>query len=534
MKAGMVFSLFLSAMAMSAAASQDPVKVESGWLVGGGTGIHYYKGIPYAAPPVGDLRWRPPQAPIPWQGLRMAKEYGSACVQYPLFPGTQSEDCLSLNIWTPASGRNDKLPVMVWIHGGGFQAGAGSHTVSDGEEFAKQGVVLVSINYRLGILGFFAHPDLSRESSSHTSGNYGLLDQIAALQWIKKNIGEFGGNSENVTIFGVSAGASSVCLLAASPLAQGLFQRVIAESPYMFQPTRHLSQSWYGRASLEQIGSGVGESVSTLRKMTADEIFKKSLSVKAGDNLPEEEPVFMPIVDGWVLPDDPSQLFESGKFANVPFIVGTNRDEGSMLLGFSSSNVNTLSDYHSYLLKYFGSSSGEVEKLYPAINDAGAHRQAVVVAGDVTFLKGARKVIAAVSKRNEHAYLYLFSRVSGGDRVLHWGAFHGTEIPYVFDNLPDSDEHLFLPKFALDSDTYNEKDYEVARTMNAAWVRFARSGDPNGGTLLTWPSYRTDHESYMEFGDAFTVKTNPRAKQLDYLADRFRRLRAENPPAITK
>ena len=522
----------LCAAAISATASQNPVKVDSGWLVGGGTAIHYYKGVPYAAPPVGDFRWRPPQPLIPWKGLRLAKEYGATCTQYAIFPGSSSEDCLTLNIWTPAHARNEKLPVMVWIHGGGFQVGAGSHTVSDGEEFAKQGVVLVSINYRLGIFGFFAHPDLNQESWSHTSGNYGLLDQIAALKWVRKNIGEFGGDPENVTIFGVSAGASSVCLLAVSPLAQGLFQRAIAESPNMFQPIRHLSQTWYGRTGLQQIGSGESESISELRKLSADELFKKAQGIRPGDNFPEEEPVFMPIVDGWVVPDDPSQLVESGKIAKVPFIIGTNSDEGGMLLGFSP--VQNLSEYRSYLVKHFASSADAVERLYSATNDAEAHRQAVHVAGDVAFLKGARLVIAAASGRNQHAYFYLFTRASGGDRNLHWGAFHGTEVPYVFDNLPDSDEHLFLPTFSFEADTYDEKDYEIARIMNAAWVRFARTGDPNGGTLQAWPAYSQSRESYMEFGDTLAVKTNLRSKQLDYLADYYRKSRAKNSPANAK
>jgi para-nitrobenzyl esterase len=459
----------------------------------------------------------------------MAKEYGPICPQYRLFSGTQSEDCLNLNIWTPATKPNEKLPVMVWIHGGGFQVGAGSHTVSDGEELAKKGVVLVSINYRLGIFGFFAHPDLTKESPQHSSGNYGLLDQIAALRWIQKNIMQFGGDPGNVTIFGVSAGASSVCLLAASPLADGLFHRVIAESPYMFQPIRHLNRSWYGRAGLEKIGSSFGGSIAELRKMSTEELFNKASSFKPTDNLPEEEPVFMPIVDGWILPDDPSHRFEAGKFSHVSFMIGTNRDEGSMML--LTSPINNLADYRSYLIKHFASSANAVGKLYLAANDAEAHQQAVLLAGDIAFLKGARLVIAAASQKNSHAYFYLFSRVSGGDRVLHFGAFHGTEVPYVFDNLPDSDEHLFLPTFVLDEDSYNEKDYELARSMSAAWVRFARTGNPNGENLLSWPAYRVGEGSYMEFGDTLAVKTNLRLQQLDYLTEYYRQLLAKNPPA---
>src|SRR5580704_13002214 len=269
----LTIATLLSVTATLAATSglETIVKIDSGWVAGSAGAVRSYKGIPFAAPPVGDLRWRAPQPAKPWKGIRVAKAFPAMCPQFQLIPGPQSEDCLGLNVWTPARSASEKLPVMVWIHGGGFVIGASSQTAYDGEPLAAQGVVGVSVNYRLGIFGFFAHPGLSKESPQGVSGNYGLLDMVAGLEWVKRNIGAFGGDPNNVTIFGESAGGTAVCLLMVVPQAQGLFQKVIAESAWgMFNPISHLKESWYGRIPLEKYGETLGPLAALRAKSFAD------------------------------------------------------------------------------------------------------------------------------------------------------------------------------------------------------------------------------------------------------------------------
>ena len=260
----------LSVSALFAATSpfETVVKIDSGLVSGSGTSVRSYKGIPFAAPPVGDLRWKPPQPVKPWKGIRVSKSFPTNCPQFQLLPGAQSEDCLGLNVWTPAHSASEKLPVMVWIHGGGFVIGASSQSAYDGEPLTAQGVVVVSLNYRLGIFGFLAHPELGKESPRGVSGNYGLLDMVAGLEWVKRNIAAFGGDPNNVTIFGESAGGTAVCLLMVMPQAQGLFQKVIAESAWgMFNPISHLKESWYGRIALEKYGETLGSLAALRRKV---------------------------------------------------------------------------------------------------------------------------------------------------------------------------------------------------------------------------------------------------------------------------
>src|SRR5579864_1965522 len=310
--------------AFSFGRSSDNVRVEQG-LLSGAEGknpeVRVYRGIPYAAPPVGELRWKPPQPPASWQGVRDAKEFMKACWQNPYPSGSiyaaklppLSEDCLYLNVWTAAKSKKDHLPVMVWIHGGGFTRGDGISNAYDGENFARKGVVLVTINYRLGIFGFFAHPALTAESEHHASGNYGLEDQIAALKWVKKNIEAFGGDPKNVTIFGESAGSWAVNALMASPLAKGLFERVIGESGASFSPIKGLSES-------EKAGEKLDPSIQSLRAKPAEELVKTN------------EQVVRPIVDGWVLPQSVAKIFSEGRQNDVALLVGFNADEGTTLV----------------------------------------------------------------------------------------------------------------------------------------------------------------------------------------------------------
>ena len=312
----------------SSAAGLETVKTESGLVSGAGIEVRAFKGIPYAAAPTGELRWRPPQPPPRWDGIRKAEEFGAPCQQPSLgmkLPRL-SEDCLTLNIWTPAKKAAEKLPVIVSIHGGGFLAGWSGLPAYDGEPFARRGLVFVSMNYRLGALGFLAHPGLSRESPRNSSGNYGLQDQIAALRWIRRNIAAFGGDPARVTIFGESAGGTSVCLLLVSPLAKGLFQRAVTQSPAsMYQPIAHRTETWYGKPPAERMGEQLAADIAAMRALGADEVIKKS---PAPDLTLPNGSAFQPIVDGWVIPDDPAALFESGRAHRVALIAGTNSDEG--------------------------------------------------------------------------------------------------------------------------------------------------------------------------------------------------------------
>src|SRR5215472_830951 len=275
MKLSIAVTLSVASALAATSGLETIVKIDSGLVSGSGVAVRSYKNIPFAAPPVGDLRWKAPQPVKPWKGVRIAKSYPPMCPQFQFIPGPQSEDCLGLNVWTPARSANEKLPVMVWIHGGGFIIGGSSQSAYDGEPLASQGVVVVSINYRMGIFGFLAHPALSRESPQGVSGNYGMLDMVAALEWVKRNISAFGGDPANVTVFGESAGGTAVCLLMVMPQAQGLFNKVIAESAWeMYTPISHLKESWYGRISGEKFGEKLGTDLAALRSKSATEILK--------------------------------------------------------------------------------------------------------------------------------------------------------------------------------------------------------------------------------------------------------------------
>jgi para-nitrobenzyl esterase len=511
--------LLLAAQTLAAAPGLGTiVRIDSGWIAGSGTTVRSYKGIPYAAAPTGDLRWKPPQSPKPWKGILVAKSFPAMCPQPPLVSGPQSEDCLGLNVWTPAASATDKLPVMVWIHGGGFQIGASSQTVYDGEPLAAQGVVLVSINYRMGVFGFLAHPALSRESPQGVSGNYGMLDMVAALQWVKRNIATFGGDPNNVTIFGESAGGTAVCLLMVMPDAKGLFNKVISESAaWMYNSISHLKASWYGRVSMEKFGEKLGGDIAALRSKTTAEILKLAAPMDMGGEATDRGEAYMPVVDGVVLPDDPARLYSSGKFHNVALIAGTNADEGTLF----PTPVANLAQLRKWADKQFGAQADEMLKLYPASSDGDAKAAAARASGDLLFLQGTRSVLRAVSAANANTFQYHFTRVSGVGRRTKLAAFHASELPYVFLTLPDSafgTGATIFGDFSVDADTYNEQDNKLAKAMNGAWVQFAKTGNPNGPGLPRWPAFAKGKEGYLEFGDQIVAKDALRAKELDFLS----------------
>jgi para-nitrobenzyl esterase len=498
-----------AAAAITAAgpSTDGTVKTESGMIsglvVGANKDISVYKGIPYAAPPVGDLRWQAPQPAKPWTGVRECTEFGMAEPQantLEMVYGTKlsktSEDCLYLNIYTPAKKRSDKLPVMFWIHGGGFTLGEGA--TYDGENLARLGAVVVTINYRLGVFGFFAHPALSKQSQNGVSGNYGMLDQIAALKWVKRNIAAFGGDSNRVTIFGESAGGMSVAMLMASPLSTGLFQRAIIESGVGFGPGRRIDDiEKFGEHLADTLGaSKASDPIATLRAVSAEDLLKNSGAALGGG--------FGPAVDGWFLPDDPPAIFAAGKQHNVPLIIGSNHNEGTILLR-AVGPMRTAQDYETYVKRSFGADADAVLKLYPASDGKDVMTVADRVFSD-RIAAGSEMFAEANARINPKSYLYHFTKSSNAPRFANLGAYHAAEIPYVFASNRDADH-------------FDEKDQALARAVSAYWVRFAATGDPNGPGLAEWPKVGPTSAHYIELGSQIKISTNVVSQQaFDVLA----------------
>jgi para-nitrobenzyl esterase len=497
---GILFAAFAS---QSWAAAADAVKVEQG-KVSGTPGkspdVRVYRGIPYAAPPVGDLRWKPPQPAAHWEGVRAAIEYGNACWQAPYPPAFSiyqsdlpplSEDCLNLNVWTNAKSASAALPVMVWIHGGGFTRGAGSVASYDGENLARRGVVVVTINYRLGIFGFFAHPALTAESSHHASGNYALMDQIAALQWVKKNIAAFGGDPNRVTIFGESAGSWAVNTLTASPLAKGLFRGAIGESGASFSPMTSLADAEKAGEKLATKVGGAPDSLKAMRAMPADALLKATSAdaVRA-------------IVDGWVLPQDVHTIYAEGKQNDVPMIVGNNSDEGTTLAPQAA--AMTLAMYTAQAKQRFGNLTPQFLEAYPAGSDAEAVASFWASFRDDVFGWEMRTWAELQTKTGHHPiYRYYFSRRPPGDQGKRLGAFHASEIPYVFGN--------FTWPFP-----YDDADKNLSESVMSYWTNFAKTGDPNAGQLAKWPAYNADSDNVLVLGDRVEISMHVNRRGLDF------------------
>ena len=445
--------------------------------------VRTFKGIPYAAPPVGPLRWKPPQPARPWTGVRRAVEYGPRCMQGPIYPDMvfhddgPSEDCLTLNLWMPAAATADRLPVMVWIHGGGFAAGSSSEPRQDGGNLSKQGVVVVSLNYRLGIFGFFAHPDLAKESAHGATGNYGLLDQLAALEWVKNNIALFGGDAGNVTIFGESAGSFSVSALMASPLAHGLFAHAIGESGAFFGATLPLK----AREEREKEDASFAEStlgtasLAALRAKPAQKILAAAL---------KQDPVrFSPDIDGFFLPEDVYSIYRAGRQSHVPLLAGWNADEGSYKAIFRNQSP-TAANFTGRVHALFGSDAGKALRLYPAATDAQARRSAQDLAGDEFIAYSTWKWLEMQNDTGKApVFRYEFDQappLSGGaakDPTREATAYHSAEIEFVFGVL--SSKKL----------SWRPADYMLSNALSAYWANFAKTGNPNGLDLPFWPAY---------------------------------------------
>ena len=474
----------------STAADAQPVgdlvvHTATGSVVGtvAGHEILTFKGIPYAAPPVGPLRWRAPQPPLPWSGVRDATHFGADCMQTPYVISTgqkTSEDCLTVSVWTGAHYQTARRPVMVFIYGGAFIGGSAAYPLYDGAKLAAQGVVVVGFNYRVGIFGFLAHPQLSAQSPRKTSGNYGLLDQIAALEWVKTNITAFGGDPERVTVFGESAGAVSIALLMTSPLAKGLFEQAILQSPVVLPLA--------GLAAAEQSGAAVGGSIDSLRKLSAEQLLAHN-----GDFFPQSSYNVMaaafpsPIVDGYLLPVQPRTAFQSGAVNAVPVIVGVNADEGRMFS--DEGGPFPAADYQSWIQAKFGALAPEILRVNPvtAYSSAASARSAIV--GDAMFVESTRLILRGNSQKQPRTFAYVFTRRVGGGPLP---ATHSEELPFVFASLEQ-------PSF-IKHPSPTQADMQLSSAMMGAWTRFATNGDPNGPGLPQWPRYDRATDSYLELG----------------------------------
>jgi para-nitrobenzyl esterase len=443
--------------------------------------IRVFRGIPYAAPPVKDLRWKAPQPVEGWTGVRKAVEFGARCMQGRIYPDMifrdngPDENCLYLNVWTPAESADARLPVMVWIHGGGFAAGAASEPRQDGESLAHRGVVVVNFNYRLGIFGFFSHADLAKESGHNASGNYGLLDQVAALEWVKKNIGAFGGDAANITIFGESAGSFSVSALMASPLSKDLFQRAIGESGAFFGNTlvaKSLPDSEKADAKFAKSAFGT-DSLSALREKPADELMQAALKEKSVTR-------FAPNIDGYFLQETVASIFSHGRQAHVPLLAGWNADEGSYHMIFKDQKP-TSENFIAWARKKKEKESDEFLRVYPGSTDEQAKDSAEALSGDQFIGYSTWKWVNMQLKTGQSpVYRYRFEDAPPSAPEDHGesrGAYHSAEIEFVFNVLPSKD----LP--------WRPEDRKLSDEMAAYWSNFAKKGDPNGEGLAKWPPY---------------------------------------------
>jgi len=464
-----VFGTILVGASILSAAISDPVRTDSG-LVSGTPGssddVRVYKGIPFAAPPVGDLRWRAPQPPAHWEGVRKAEQFSPVCMQQQRGPAAASgpapsEDCLYLNVWTAAKAPGERRPVIVWTYGGAFTGGAGSVPMYNGEALAKKGVVVVTYNYRLGVFGFLAHPELTKESGHNASGNYAMMDMATVLRWVQKNIANFGGDPKRVTIDGESAGAMLVSAMVGSPEGKGLFQRAIAQSgAWMGISINHMTTLAQAEEAGQKLAQAEGAaSIAALRAKPADELLKNSRGP------------FGIVVDGWLVPEDLSLTYAHHKENDVDILVGSNRDEGT----FFSRAPSSAEQFSGTAKKRFSDMADAYLKLYPASSDAEAGTSLLASFRDEMGWHMRTWAQLQSARGKGKAYLYYFTHVPpSAPGQPSRGATH---LAYMFDNPPPNV-------------TWTDTDRQLAETMSSYWVNFAATGDPNGKGLPEWPAFK--------------------------------------------
>jgi para-nitrobenzyl esterase len=504
-----IFAAFTCTLLAQAGSSSTPVRTEGGLVsgvAGRDTSILVYKGIPFAAPPVGDLRWKAPQPAAHWEGVRKADQFGATCAQPAMQNANNkqviSEDCLYLNIWTGAASPGEKLPVLVWIYGGGFMNGSASSPTSDGEALARKGIVVVTTNYRVGPFGFLATPELSKESPHKVSGNYGLLDNIACLQWVRRNIAAFGGDPTRVTIAGQSSGAGSVLLLAQSPLAKGLFRGAIAQSgaraigDTTFVQVRSL-------ASTEQRGvrfaaAHGAHSLQELRALTWQQVLVgvDMHNADPGDDGDVSLPVYRPAIDGWVLPLSIGETYARGLQQDIPVLTGFNLDE----MGAEPHPNIKLDALRKSVQQEYGRMADELFKLYPAANDEQAGEAQNAFSRDRNRATSYLWATAWKQKAHSDVYTYFWTHAPPDPR----GASHGSEIRYAFNTLD------------LFNSPWTEQDRKVAETMSSYWANFVIKGDPNGPGLPHWPAFDGTPKIMVLGGNYGTIPVAEPAK-LDFM-----------------
>ena len=480
--------------------SIDSVQVEGGVISGktdSSTQVKIFKGIPFAAPPVGELRWKAPQPVQPWEGVKAGVDNPPAPMQnspVPFFAWSTeflipnepiSEDCLYLNIWTAAEEAGEKRPVMVWIYGGGFNSGGNSVPLYDGEDLAKEGIVVVNLNYRVGMLGFFAHPDLNAESPDGTSGNYGILDQIAALEWVKKNIGQFGGDPNNVTIAGQSAGAFSVNALVVSPKAKGLFHKAIAQSGGMFsRGTGPVSGLQGAEERGKQLTDTLKLSLADLRKTPADSLLKI-------------QGRFGPVIDGKIIPGV-RESFENGAFSDVPLLTGWNADDRT-----SGNSTTTPAEFKANAKKQYGGRAGEYLELFPADSPEILAETQNMIGGLFFGMQNYTWAKMQSEKGQKDAYMYYFTRIPPGQPSF--GAFHSAEFSYALHTLRNWDK------------PFEQADYELEEIMSKYWINFVKTGNPNGEGLPEWPVFDPKNPIVNELGAEVKTRALPYWAQMTFM-----------------
>jgi para-nitrobenzyl esterase len=505
-----VFSILACMVAGHAWAAT--MHTESGWLEGEKLdGLTVFKGVPFAAPPLGHLRWRPPQSVLPWSGVRKAQVFAPACMQKGVsmpgeVPPAVSEDCLYLNVWTPTQDASARLPVLVWIPGGGYSNGSASMPLYWGDQLARKGIIVVTVAYRLGALGFLAHPELTRESARHGSGNYGLMDQIAALQWVQRNIAAFGGDPARVTVAGQSAGAMSVSMLMASPRARGLFQGAIGESGGVFEPVQ--LAPGYLLAHAERDGEAYAKSlgvssVAELRKLSAERLLEGSAGT-----------VTHPVIEPDVLPTGPYDAYIAGTQVDVSILIGSNADEARAL---ADVHAVTAAGFADDLVKTFGPLPPAITAAYPHKTDDEAKQARLNLERDLRFGWDMWAWARLQALHGHHpVYYYAFEQQPPFPRdspYAHWGASHYAELWYVFGHLQQA------------SWPWRSSDRKLADEMVDYWTNFVKSGDPNGKGLPNWPPFDARAQRVMHLGTPTatgTVMNLPSLEAMDAIYSEVR------------
>lgn len=486
--------LLAAAVGTPVFAAEPPTGTTAGGRVAGSwqDGLRVFRGIPYAAPPIGERRWRPPAPPVTWTGLRDARTFGPDCVQpsYPAAsvyfepPRAMSEDCLTLNIWAPE--RADGAPVIVWIHGGALQFGSSASPMYDGAEFAKRGIVFVSINYRLGVFGWLAHPALSAESAEGVSGNYGLLDQMAALIWVRRNIGGFGGDPANVTVMGESAGALSATYLLASPRAKDLFAKAIVQSPNM-RAVPHLRDAAFGMPSAEATGTALAGSLGAADLAALRRIDPKAL-VAAGVRA---RFIAQPVVDGAILPGQLVDIFDRGEQAKIPVLAGFNSGEVRSQRALVPPAPADAATYDGEATARYGDLAPAFLRLYPASD---REESLLAATRDAVYGWATERLVREQTRTGQPAYLYLFDHCYAAARARGLCAFHASELPFAFGvaGRPLGG----MPNWPMPA---GEADRALAARMIDYWAAFAANGTPAADDAPAWPAYG-DAENFMRFG----------------------------------